>query len=215
MDPSTFLDPAAAFIVIGGTLLATILRTPVRDLARAVRAMATLARRPFSAEPLLRQLGSLARIARRHGVVTLDRSVVTDPDLAAAIAAIVDGATPDEVAALIEDARAARIERQVTAAEVFAAAAEAAPAMGMVGTLIGLARMFASMEDTAAIGAGMGVALLATLYGALLANLVLMPIAARLRTAGRREATERARLVAPLIALARREAPRHRIASAA
>lgn len=79
--------------------------------------------------------------------------------------------------------------------------------MGMVGTLIGLARMFAAMDDVATIGAGMAVALLATLYGAVLANLVLQPIAGRLRGAARAEAFERARLEAPLVALARREAP--------
>jgi chemotaxis protein MotA len=209
MDPAILLDPAACAIVGGGTALATILRTPARELGRAIRAIPTLVRRPFDAEPLLRQVAALARIAQRHGVVALDRSVVTDPDVAAAIAAIVDGAPATAVEALIEGARGARIERHVAVADVFAAAAEAAPAMGMIGTLIGLARMFAAMDDSAAIGAGMAVALLATLYGALLANLVLMPIAARLRAAGRTEARQRARLVAPLVALARRETPLH------
>ena len=80
--------------------------------------------------------------------------------------------------------------------------------MGMVGTLVGLVRMFSVMNDPAAIGGAMAVALLATLYGAVLANLVLMPIAQRLRARARVEAFERARLAEPLIALARREAPR-------
>lgn len=208
------LDPLALLIVIGGTALATVLRTPARELARAVRALAILPSRAFRADPLLQQLAALSRIAQRCGVVTLDRSHITDPDLSAAIAAIVDGASPDEVGALLEQGRAARADRHA-AAEVWAAAAEAAPAMGMVGTLIGLAQMFGNMTDDAAIGAAMGVALLATLYGALLANLVLMPIAARLRSAARTEASERARLDAPLRALAERETPLHRLASVA
>jgi chemotaxis protein MotA len=87
--------------------------------------------------------------------------------------------------------------------------------MGMVGTLIGLAAMFAHLSDPHAIGAAMGIALLATLYGALLANLVLMPICHRLRVAGRVEASERARLEPPLMALALRETPRHHMQSAA
>ena len=209
------LDPLALVIVVGGTALAAILRTPARELARATRALRVLPRRAFAADPLLHQIAALSRIAQRCGVVTLDRSVITDPDLAAAIAAIVDGASAPEIELLVEQRRAARAERHVAAADVWAAAAEAAPAMGMVGTLIGLAQMFGNMADDAAIGAAMGVALLATLYGALLANLVLMPIAARLRAAARVEASERARLDAPLLALARRETPHHRLASVA
>lgn len=211
----TLIDPLALVIVIGGTLLAAVLRTPARALADAARALRVLALPAFTAEPLLAQLAALSRIAQRCGVVTLDRSVITDPDLAAAIAAIVDGASADEVATQFDGRRARRAERHAAAAEVWAAAAEAAPAMGMVGTLVGLAQMFADMADDAAIGAAMGVALLATLYGALLANLLLMPVAARLRAAARTEALERDRLRGPLLALARRETPHHRLQSVA
>ena len=202
-----FFDPMALAIVGGGTTLAALLRTPLRDAGRAIRALATLARAPFMAEPLLQQIAAQSRIARRHGVMALDRSVLTDPDVAAAVAAIVDGAEGEAVALLVADRRRTRAERHCAAAEFWSAAAEAAPAMGMVGTLIGLARMFAAMDDVATIGAGMAVALLATLYGAVLANLVLQPIAGRLRGAARTEAFERSRLEAPLVALARREAP--------
>ena len=215
MSPLAFFDPLALALVLGGTLLATVLRTPARDLGRAVRALATLPRAPFSAEPLLGQIAALGRIARRHGAMALDRSVVADADLAAAVTGIVDGVPPDAIAAELEHARAARVERHLATAEVWAGAAEAAPAMGMVGTLVGLVRMFASMSDPAAIGGAMAVALLATLYGALLANLVLMPVAHRLRARARVEAFERTRLAAPLFALAAREAPRTRLGQAA
>jgi len=205
---ATLLDPAALAIVAGGTVAATVLRTPAADLARALAALRTLPRRRFDAEPLLTQIAVQARIARRQGVLALDRSVIRDPDLAAALSAIVDGAGPDAVGELVRHQRRARVERHVAAADVWAGAAEAAPAMGMVGTLIGLATMFATMSDPAAIGGAMAIALLATLYGAVLANLFFMPIAARLRAAGRTEAFERARIEAPLLALAVREAPR-------
>ena len=215
MDSTVFIDPAAIGIVGGGTLLAAVLRTPMRDLAQAARAVTVLPRRSFAAAPALAQLAALSRIAQRHGVVALDRNIIADPDLRNGIDAIVDGAAPEEVERLLGQAQADRIERHHVAAEVWAAAAETAPAMGMVGTLVGLAQMFAAMDDTAALGAGMGVALLATLYGALAANLLLMPVAARLRAAARREASERARLVAPLVALARREMPRRTLQSVA
>jgi len=204
-----FIDPIAIAIVLGGTSLATLLRQPLGDIARAVHALVVLPRRLFNADPLIEQIGALGRIAHRHGVMTLDRSRIADPDVAAAIAAIVDGHDADLVAATIRDRRRARVERHVAAADVWAGAAEVAPAMGLVGTLIGLVRMFATMNDPAAIGAAMAIALLATLYGALLGNLLAMPIAVRLRRLARAEAVERQRLDAPLIAIAVREAPRH------
>ncbi len=209
MTPGTFLDPLALAIVGGGTLLATILRSPARDGVRAISALTTLTRRRFTAEPLLQQIAALGRIARRHGAIALDRSIITDPDLAAAVADSVDGVAPDAIAATLTDLRRARVERHAAAADVWAGAAEAAPAMGMVGTLVGLVTMFTQMTDPKAIGGAMAVALLATLYGALVANLLAMPIANRLRIAARAEAFERARLVAPIVALAAREQPRH------
>ena len=206
LAPAQLFDPAAAALVIGGTALAAMLRSPAGHLGRAVASLRTLARRPFSADPLLHQVAAQGRIVRRHGVHALDRSVPADSDIAAAFALIVDGADADAVTTLLAEARRRRIERHLAAAEVWAGAAEAAPAMGMIGTLIGLARTFAAMDDPAAIGASMAVALLATLYGALVANLVAGPIAARLRAAARAEASERLRLQAPLAALAAREA---------
>lgn len=210
---ATFLDPTAFAIVGGGTVVATVLRTPARELVRAGGALATLPRRRFSADPLLRQIAAQARIARGHGVMQLDRAVIRDADIAVAIEAIVDGAQPDAVAALVDYRRRARAERHAAAADVWSGAADAAPAMGMVGTLIGLATMFATMTDAQAIGGAMAVALLATLYGALIGNFVAAPIAARLRAAARAEAFERGRLIAPLAELARQEQPRPKSAS--
>lgn len=210
-----FLDPTAFAIVGGGTLVAMVLRTPARDLAQGVAGLLSLARPHFGADGVLDQIAAFGRIARRHGVMALDRSVIADPDVAAAVAMIVDGGTSEEVAELLRQRRRARSERAVAAAELWAGAAETAPAMGMIGTLIGLVGMFVKMRDPSAIGAAMAVALLATLYGAVLANLVFAPIAARLRRQARDEAVERLRLDAPLIALAEREAPRARMVEVA
>ncbi|KQT35130.1 biopolymer transporter ExbB [Sphingomonas sp. Leaf412] len=208
MTPGTFIDPAALAIVLGGTVAATVLRTPARDLVRALAALRTLGRPRFAAEPLLLQLAAQARIAGKLGVVALDRSVIADRDLAAAITAIVDGRAAADVSRDLEQRRQDRIARHRAAADCWAGVAEAAPAMGMIGTLIGLVAMFTRMTDAKAIGAAMAVALLATLYGALVANLVALPIATRLRNAARAEADGRARLALPVAALAMREEPR-------
>jgi chemotaxis protein MotA len=203
-----YLDPTAIGIVAGGTVLAVVLRTQLRDLGRALSALRVLGRRRFDAGPLLQQIASLGRIARRHGVLALDRSVITDPDVAAAIADIVDAKSTEDIAIGIAERWRCRVERHAAAADVWSSAAEVAPAMGMIGTLIGLVRMFTAMNDPGAIGGAMAIALLTTLYGAAIATLIAQPIAARLRRHGRQEAVERARLEAPLVALAERERPR-------
>jgi chemotaxis protein MotA len=203
-----FLDPLALVIVLGGTVVAVVLRTPLRDLGRGLAALRALARRRFDGEPLIVQVAAFARIVRRHGVIALDRSVIADPDTAAAVAAIVDGATSDQVAALLDERRLARFERHRAAAEMWSGAADIAPAMGMIGTLIGLVQMFTAMRDPATIGAAMAVALLTTLYGAVIACLIATPVAARLKRLARHEALERARIAGPLATLATVE-PRH------
>lgn len=205
-----FLDPTAIGIVVGGTFAATLLRSPLADVGRALRALGQLGRRRWKAEAVLAQVDAMSRIARRHGVLTLDRSIIQDPDVAVAIAAIVDRADADYVRRLLEDRQQARDERHLGAINVWNAMAESAPAMGMIGTLIGLVKMFTTMNDPHAIGSAMAIALLTTLYGALLASLVALPVAGRLRALARAESIERRRLVAPLVQLAAREAPRTR-----
>jgi chemotaxis protein MotA len=202
MNFAPFIDPVALAIVLGGTLIAVLLRTPLGDLGRGIAALGTLGRRHFDVEPLLAQIGAFGRIAQRHGVIALDRSVIADPDLAAAVAAIVDGASPDHVSTLLDQRRLARFERHRAAAEMWAGMADIAPAMGMIGTLIGLVQMFTAMRDPKTIGAAMAVALLTTLYGAILACLIATPVASRLKRHARHEAQERARLVGPLVELA-------------
>jgi chemotaxis protein MotA len=202
-----FLDGAALAIVGGGTLAGAVLRTPFADLKRGIAALTVLPRRAFDVDPLLTQIAALTRIARRHGLIALDRSVIADADVKAAVAAAVDGAGPEEVTRLLEQRRCARFDRHRGAWELWQGAAELAPAMGMVGTLIGLVQMFASMRDPKAIGGAMAVALLATLYGALLASLVALPIASRLKRRGRQEAQDRLRIQAPLALLASIEPP--------
>lgn len=210
LSPGIFLDPLAIGIVLGGTAATMLLRNQLADVRRALAALKVLWRAPFSAAPCLAQTAALERIAKRHGVLSLDRSVLDDPDMAAAVHAAVDGASADQVAALVTGRIDARADRHRAAIDVWSGAAEAAPAMGLIGTILGLVQMFAAMTDPDTIGAAMAVALLATLYGALVANLIAMPIAARLKRLARTEASERQRLVAPLSALAMLERARKR-----
>ncbi len=210
LDPAMLLDPLALAIVFGGTALTVVLRNRLGDVGRSIAALGALGRRPFDAAPLLAQAASLERIARRHGLIALDRSVIDDPDMAAAVAEAVDGAPSARIEAVVAERAIARAERHRAVIELWSGIAEAAPAMGLIGTILGLVRMFAAMQDPDTIGAAMAVALLATLYGALVANLIAMPVAARLKRLARVEAAERMRLAAPLAQLATLERARRR-----
>lgn len=207
MDAATLLDPVALAIVAGGTLAATALRGPFADTAAAFRALPLLFGGRFDYGRARAELAGAERVVGTRGPLAADPLAIRDPDVAAIVEAVAAGADPDSVERLLAARRAARRERHMIVQDWWAAAADAAPAMGMVGTLFGLIRLFREMTDPAAIGAAMAVALLATLYGAVLANLVATPIAARLQRLSRAEEEARAALVPPARAFAARERP--------
>lgn len=203
----TFVDPIAIAIVVGGTALSTLLRGPAADALSALRALRRLVRSGFDAERLRAEIARTERVAVTHGLLNVDADGIADACVADALRAVVDGAGPDQIARLIDDQDRARDTRHRVIQSLWMAAAEAAPAMGMIGTLVGLVRMFSRMSDPAAIGGAMAVALLTTLYGAILANLVAAPIAARLARLSAQETAARSAVRPALIDFARRFAP--------
>lgn len=202
-----FFDPTALAIVGGGTLLATAARGPIRDTINAMRALPMLVRRPFDFDPARAELARAERVSQAKSLLAVDSRALKDHDVAEGVEAVAAGAGPDQVELMLERLREARLERHAIVQDFWSAAAETAPAMGMVGTLFGLVSMFRSMDDPATIGAAMAVALLATLYGALIANLIAAPISARLRRLSSAEEKQRRGLVKPFRAFAAREAP--------
>ncbi|HEV2569714.1 motility protein A [Sphingomonas sp.] len=204
---SFFYDPIALAIVGGGTLLASAARGPFRDTVNAFRALPVLVRRPFDFGPARAQLARAERVATAKSLLAVDSHLLKDGDVREGVQAVADGATADQVEALLDRLREERLERHAVVQDYWAAAAETAPAMGMVGTLIGLVGMFRAMDDPATIGSAMAIALLATLYGALFANLIAAPVSARLRRLSRAEENERRALVKPFRAFANRETP--------
>jgi chemotaxis protein MotA len=208
IDLSVFFDPLALGIVGGGTLLATAARGPFSDTVNAFRALPVLARAPFDVGPVRAELARAERVAGAKSLLAVETMPLADPDVRKGAECVLANAGPDQVEGELDRLREARVERHAIVHDYWASAAETAPAMGMVGTLVGLVSMFRSMDDPASIGGAMAVALLATLYGALFANLVAAPIAARLRRLARAEELERKKLVPPFRAFAARMTPR-------
>lgn len=179
-----FIDPASFAITLGGTLAATMINYPWSRLKETIQ----IVRRVFTAHGeelpvLIQSLVSYAELARRDGLLALEDAAegAPDPFLRKGLGLVVDGVDQEMIRAILENDLVALEQRHRQGAGLFESMAQYAPAFGLVGTLIGLVQMLRSIESPSQIGPGMAVALLTTLYGALLANLIFLPIAGKLK----------------------------------
>ncbi|MEQ9616911.1 MAG: motility protein A [Phycisphaerales bacterium] len=182
-SPGAYVDIPSVMIVGGGSVAALMSAFP---LAKVLRLPAVLKKtlQPGASDPnaLITQIVSFAEVARRDGILALEGMTeqMKDALLVLGIKMAVDGTDPE----LIEQIMDADIENMMTRHDngkgLFDCMGKYAPAFGMIGTLIGLVAMLANMSDPSAIGAGMAAALLTTMYGAIIANVVFLPLADKL-----------------------------------
>ncbi len=183
-SPGSFVDVPAILIVVGGTFLVTTVSFTLGEVAHAQRVM--LRAVLYHAEPpeqAARQVLRLADVARRKGPFALEAELGAMHHgrfLAQAVSLVVDGLPAEEVEGILGRERHATRERHIRSAGVLRRAGEVAPAMGLIGTLVGLVQMLGNLEDPSSIGPAMAVALLTTFYGAVLANMVFHPLATKL-----------------------------------
>ncbi len=183
-----YIDPVAFLIVGGGTVLVTVLRSGVAPFAQS---LAVLSRRKVDAASRLDVLAGsfheMALIARRDGPVALEHHQVDDPFLSDGLARFVDGADEERLRIYLERELARLEEHHAAQIDCWRGWIDHAPAMGLIGTMIGLVGVLGNLTDPHAIGPALGLALLTTLYGAVLANLVGVPVLARLQRRLREE----------------------------
>ena len=180
----SLLDPAAALIVLGGTLAATLVTYSPLAVFGALRAIIAAFRAPESdTQALSRELVRLAIRAHRHGVVALDAELdrIRDPFLRNGLVMAIDGATPDALRDIMLAEKRAREADDELPARIVESAAGYAPTLGIIGAVLGLIQVLERLNTPGALGAGIAVAFVATFYGVGLANLVLLPVAGRLR----------------------------------
>jgi len=185
-----FVDGPSAMIVLGGTFGAVLINYPLSDLLGVIK----VARNAFRskrqrADVVIHQLVEMSRVSRREGIMSLQKMIKEnrDPFLIKAINLVIDGVEPTQVADILETELDFIGERHRLGAEIFTTMGNFAPAMGLVGTLIGLVQMLKQMNHPGTIGPAMAVALITTFYGVVLANLVFLPIAGKLKTRSSRE----------------------------
>jgi chemotaxis protein MotA len=185
-----FLNIPSAIIVFGGTLGATLVHYRFRDVFSAFTLVKlTMFNREMVPAQYIEQLVRFAGKARKEGILSLQSvlSEVADQFFVKGIQMAVDGQEPEILKGMLSREIEYIQERHERSGEILISMGNYAPALGMIGTLIGLVQMLQTMDDPSTIGPAMAVALLTTLYGAMAANLVFIPMAGKLKNSSQEE----------------------------
>jgi chemotaxis protein MotA len=176
-----FVNGPSVMIVVAGTMAVVLMKFPLANMLGAfgVALKAFVYKSQLPSE-IIDQSVELANIARKEGLLGLESVEVENEFLAKGITMVVDGNPPELVTKILAKDISLSIERNEVGLSIFKAIGDVAPAMGMIGTLIGLVQMMSNMSDPKSIGPAMAVALLTTLYGAVIANVFALPIADKL-----------------------------------
>jgi chemotaxis protein MotA len=182
-DLRMFADSHAAIVIFGGAAAATLIRFPLISIMHGLPLGMKFAftMRRWTARELVDEIARLAEIARKQGPVGLEKAEIEDPFLAKGMRLVADGYDATFIRDNLERDRDIFLTHLDEGQKLYRAIGDCAPAFGMVGTLIGMVQMFANMTDPSKLGPYMAVALLATFYGAAVANLFCLPIADKLQ----------------------------------
>ncbi len=204
-----FFNIPSIIIVLGGTLFVVLAKFSMQQFLGAIK----VAGKAFKfklpdTEAVITEVVEIATVARKEGVLALEGREFSSPFLQMGIQMMIDGQPPEIVREAMEKERRLALERHRWGSKVFTLMGDVAPAMGMIGTLIGLVQMLSNMEDPKSIGPAMAVALLTTLYGAILATMICLPIADKLTLRMTEEARMQAMLIDALAAIQQGTNPR-------
>lgn len=209
-DLISFVNLPGLMIVLGGTLAATLIKFPLRHLFNAFHVAYVAFHSELDApSTLIRRIDHLAKVARSEkGLIGLDEEPIAHPFLKKGIQLAADGQDVELVEAILVEDMQLALERHEVGQKIFRAIGESAPAFGMIGTLIGLVQMLTQLQEPASIGPAMAIALLTTLYGALIANLIALPIADKLELRGLQERVNQQLIIEGIKALQSGQNPR-------
>ncbi len=191
-DVMLFVNAPSIIIVVGGTFMVTLMQVSLKDFLGSFSiGMKAFFYKTDDAKQLIEEAVQLADVARKNGLLALEGQEINNEFLKSGIGLCVDGHDPALVNKMLNKDIDLTIERHEIGQRMFVNMAIMAPAMGMIGTLIGLVQMLANMSDPASIGPAMAVALLTTLYGAIIANVFAQPLADKLSRASELEKTNK------------------------
>ncbi len=185
-SPGAFINGPSILIVIGGGFAASLAAFPLKDFLAGVKAIGKVFK-PTLPDPLelIDFLVDATKKARKEGILALeadiDKFYEKDKILGNIMRMLIDGQSIEEIESNFENAIAQEDQQLDTEVKVWESLGELFPALGMIGTLIGLIQMLQNLSDPAALGPGMAVAMITTLYGAVLANVLCIPVAKKLK----------------------------------
>jgi chemotaxis protein MotA len=183
-SPGAFINIPSVLITIGGTIGAVAVATPAEELKRLPQTLQSAFSRKKEQDllPIMRSMIELARKARAEGLLALEEEVnrIEDSFIRKSTQLVIDGTPPELVQSIMEAEIELQEEQGAATRRVFDLMAELAPAFGMLGTLIGLIQMLRHLDSPEALGPGMAVALITTLYGSFIANVFAIPVSRKL-----------------------------------
>ncbi|MEH6449288.1 MAG: flagellar motor protein PomA [Oleispira sp.] len=208
-DIMMFVNIPSLLIVVAGSLCVVLMKFELATFFGSFGIMAkAFMFKTSKPEEIIEETVELAGLARKGGLLSLEGKEVSNDFLAKGIQLLVDGHDPEVVKALLgKDMKMAQ-ERHKYGATFFTHMGDVGPAMGMIGTLIGLVAMLANMDDPKSIGPAMAVALLTTLYGAMMATMVMLPMADKLILRAEQESLIQSMIIDALIAIQGGQNPR-------
>lgn len=206
-----FFNLDSILIVLGGTIAGTMVSYSLPELMKLPQ-LVRIALQNSNINPteVIDMLVGFAEKARREGLLALEQDVmeIDDTFLQKGIQLVVDGTDPDLVRNILETRLTFLEERHTRGRSIFDTMGQLSPAFGMIGTLIGLIQMLSKLDDPSNLGSGMAVALITTLYGALLANLLFIPLAGKLREKSEEEILMKEVMIEGILSIQAGENPR-------
>jgi len=206
-----FINVPSFVMVVGGTMAATLINFPLSDVLSVFNtAKNSFIQRASTTERIIEKLVEFATVARREGILALESHAADAGDefLHKSVQLAIDGTAPELIKDILTTEIAFMEDRHVMGQSIIGAMAAFSPAFGMIGTLIGLVAMLATLDDPSKIGAGMAIALLTTLYGALLANLIFLPIVGKLKVRTAHELLQKEIIIEGILSIQSGDNPR-------
>lgn len=209
---ASFINGPAIMIVIFGTMTATAISYTGQEILHAGQVLKqSLFRKVYRPRSLAKSLVDIAVVAKKKGLLALsalEGTLQKEPFLAHAIQMAVDGGKPEDIELILSQESSFLIERHKRTASMTRRASEVAPAMGLIGTLVGLVQMLADLENPDTIGPAMAVALLTTFYGAILGTVVMAPLAVKLEKNSHDEILIKTMIKLAAVSIAKQDNPR-------
>lgn len=206
-----FIDIPSMMITVGGTIGVTLINYRLNDILGVMKVVKNaFLQKSHNHQSMITQIIDMSNLARKEGLLALQNYIKTMEDafVQLGVQALVDGLEPEAIRGLLSTNIEYLEDRHSHGADIFASMGTYAPAMGLIGTLIGLVQMLQNLNDPSKIGPGMAVALLTTFYGAVMANMIFLPISGKLKKRSAEEVQYREIILEGIISISGGHNPR-------